>query len=127
MLREKLDAKGVLIENSDAELALFALLFEFDGDVRHIRHVMYNCSASRPKIEGKTNEEEIEVQTETLAITAAPLANGYVKARTGDSTTDTVYTGWYTAVYLPEVTPDTSGTQQSGGQGTDDETGGETL
>ena len=46
---------------------------------------------------------------------------------TGDSTTDTVYTGWYTAVYLPEVTPDTSGTQQSGQQGTDDETGGQTL
>ena len=92
-----------------------------------IGDVLYNCSAARPNIESTTNEEEIEVQTETLAITAAPLANGYVKARTGDSTTDTVYTGWYTAVYLPEVTPDTSGTQQSGQQGTDDETGGETL
>ena len=103
----------------DLELAMVPESFRTD--------VLYNCSAARPNIESATNEEEIEVQTETLAITAAPLANGYVKARTGDSTTDTVYTGWYTAVYLPEVTPDTSGTQQSGQQGTDDETGGETL
>ena len=95
---------------------------------KRLTTTLYNCSAARPNIESTTNEEEIEVQTETLAITAAPLANGYVKARTGDSTTDTVYAGWYTAVYLPEVTdPDTSGTQQSGQQGTDDETGGETL
>lgn len=129
VLREKLDAKGVLIENSDAELALFALLFEFDGDVKKIRHVLYNCSAARPNIESATNEEEIEVQTETLAITAAPLANGYVKARTGDSTTDTVYTGWYTSVYMPTVTdPETSGVQQSSLRGMEeDEIGGETL
>ena len=113
--------------SANVETANFALLFEFDGDVKKIRHVLYNCSAARPNIESATNEEEIEVQTETLAITAAPLANGYVKARNGDSTTDTVYTGWYTAVYLPEVTPETSGTQQSDQQGTDDEIGGETL
>ena len=101
VLREKLDAKGVLIENSDAELALFALLFEFDGDVRHIRHVMYNCSASRPKIEGKTNEEEKEVQTETLTIKATPLSDGKVKAKTGNTTDATVYADWYKSVYLP--------------------------
>lgn len=44
VLKEKLDAKGVLIENSEVELASFALLFEFDGDQKHIRHVLYNCS-----------------------------------------------------------------------------------
>ena len=128
VLKESLDTNQVLVENANVETANFALLFEFDGDVKKIRHVLYNCSAARPNIESTTNEEEIEVQTETLAITAAPLANGYVKARTGDSTTDTVYTGWYTSVYMPTVTDsDNSGTQQSGQQGTDDETGGETL
>ena len=79
--------------------------------------------------ESLRSEYVIEVQTETLAITAAPLANGYVKARTGDSTTDTVYTGWYTSVYMPTVTDlETSGVQQSSLRGMEeDEIGGETL
>ena len=89
-LKEQLDDKGVLIENAQVELAAFALLFEFDGDQRHIRHVLYNCSASRPGIEGKTNEESRDVQTEKLTIKAAPLANGMVKAKTGDTTDATV-------------------------------------
>ena len=100
-LKEQLDDKGVLIENAQVELAAFALLFEFDGDQRHIRHVLYNCSASRPGIEGKTNEESREVQTEKLTIKAAPLANGMVKAKTGDTTDATVYNDWYKAVYMP--------------------------
>jgi phi13 family phage major tail protein len=129
VLKESLDDNSVLVESANVETANFALLFEFDGDVKKIRHVLYNCSAARPNIESATNEEEIEVQTETLAITAAPLANGYVKARTGDSTTDTVYTGWYTSVYMPTVTdPETSGVQQSGlREMEEDEIGGETL
>ena len=129
VLKESLDDNSVLVESANVETANFALLFEFDGDVKKIRHVLYNCSAARPNIESATNEEEIEVQTETLAITAAPLANGYVKARTGDSTTDTVYTGWYTSVYMPTVTdPETSGVQQSSLQKMEeDEIGGETL
>ena len=89
VLKESLDDNSVLVESANVETANFALLFEFDGDVKKIRHVLYNCSAARPNIESATNEEEIEVQTETLAITSAPLANGYVKAHTGDSTTDT--------------------------------------
>lgn len=101
VLKEKLDAKGVLIENSEVELASFALLFEFDGDQKHIRYVLYNCSASRPGIEGKTNEDSKEVQTETLTIKATPLANGMVKAKTGNTTDATVYNDWYKSVYMP--------------------------
>jgi phi13 family phage major tail protein len=107
VLKEKLDDNKVLVEDANVETANFALLFEFDGDVRKIRHVLYNCAASRPSIESQTNEEEIEVQTETLSLTAAPLANGYVKAKTGDDTTDEVYQNWYNAVYL---TSDSSNT-----------------
>lgn len=108
VLKESLDTNQVLVENANVETANFSLLFEFDGDVKKIRHVLYNCSAARPNIESSTNEEEIEVQTETLALTAAPLANGYVKARTGDSTTDEVYNGWYSAVYMPTTASTTT-------------------
>ena len=103
ILKEELDEKGVLIENSEVELGTFALLFEFDGDQKHIRHVMYNCSASRPCIEGKTNEDKKEVQTEKLTINAVPLPNGMVKAKTGNITDATTYADWYKAVYMPPV------------------------
>ena len=103
VLMEALDDNGVLIENAQVELASFALLFGFDGDQKHIRHVLYNCAASRPGIEGKTNEDSREVQTETLTIKATPLASGIVKAKTGNTTDTTVYNDWYKAVYMPTV------------------------
>lgn len=102
ILQEELDAKGVLVENSNVtESVKFALLFEFDGDVNAIRHVLYNCSASRPSIESETKEDTIEPGTETLSITADPRADGLVKARTGDTTDKTAYDAWYTTVYVP--------------------------
>ena len=104
VLKETADSNKVLVEDANSETGAFALLFEFDGDVKKIRHVLYNCSASRPKIESKTNEESREVQTETLSVKARPLASGYVKAKTGDSTTDATYNDWYKAVYMPAMT-----------------------
>lgn len=101
VLMEEADANNVLVENSNSQTGNFALLFEFDGDVRKIRHVLYNCSASRPNISSKTNEESREVQTETLTLKARPMADGLVKAKTGDSTTAEVYAGWYKNVYIP--------------------------
>ena len=111
VLNEALDNNGVLVESSESQLAAFALLFEFDGDQKHIRHVLYNCAASRPGIEGKTNEESKEVQTETLTIKASPLPDGTVKAKTGNTTDASTYNNWYSAVYLPaaETNSNTNG------------------
>ena len=111
ILQEQLDGKGVLIEKSDnRESVKFALLFEFDGDINCIRHVLYNCTSSRPSIESETKEDTIEPGTEKLSITADPRADGLVKARTGDTTDAATYDGWYSAVYLPteSATPKSS-------------------
>lgn len=46
------------------------------------------------------------MQTETLTITATPLGDGMVKAKTGNTTNAEVYADWYKAVYVP--TPESS-------------------
>ena len=102
ILKEALDKNGVLVESATVtEMEKFALLFEFDGDVRCIRHVLYNCSASRPSIESETKEDAIEPGTEKLSLTADPREDGLVKSRTGDSTSDATYADWYKKVYIP--------------------------
>jgi phi13 family phage major tail protein len=103
ILSEQRDNNGVLVENINAQLEHFALLFEFDGDQRQVRHVLHNCTASRPKIEGKTIEEKKEVQTESLTLSATPLSNGIVKAKTGDETDQETYENWYQSVYIPVI------------------------
>lgn len=103
ILNEELDSNGVLVEKSNTnEAEKFALLFEFDGDVNAIRHVLYNCSASRPSIESETKEDTIEPGTETLSLTADPRADGLVKSRTGDTTGKDTYDNWYKNVYVPQ-------------------------
>ena len=105
ILQEEKDSNGVLIERSDVtESVYFALLFEFDGDVNAIRHVLYNCTASRPSIESETKEDTIEPGTETLSLTADPREDGLVKSRTGDDTSTNTYRNWYRSVYIPQET-----------------------
>lgn len=104
ILGEKLDNNGVLVERNDAELAEFALLFEFNGDKNHIRHVLYRCSASRPATESATTEDETEVKTETLSLKATALPDGLVKSKTCENTDETTYNNWYKGVYIPVTT-----------------------
>lgn len=103
ILGEGLDSNNVLVERSDAELSAFALLFEFTGDKNAIRHVLYNCTATRPSVESKTKEESVEVATETLTLSASPLPSGLIKVKTGDNTSEEIYNDWYKSVYQPYV------------------------
>ena len=97
---------GVLTEKADIKEATpFAMLFEFDGDKKQIRHVMHLCTVStRPEVASQTKEDSISPITETLAITVDPRQDGLVKARSSDNTTNEVYTGWYDEVYIPNGT-----------------------
>ena len=109
-----IDAKGVLVERNDAETSQFALMFEFDGDKNHIRHVLYCCSASRPATEGETTEESKSVKTEKLSLKASALPNGLVKSKTCESTDQTTYDNWYNAVYMPTAaTNNSTGTRST--------------
>lgn len=102
ILHEEIDSNGVMAENANVDMEHFALLFEFDGDKKQTRHVLYNCTTTRPAIESETVEDSKEPQTDTLTLSATPLANGYVKAKTASGTTEDVYNSWYETVYEPQ-------------------------
>lgn len=104
ILGEVTDSKGVLTEKSGVNGERFALLFEFTGDANQVRHVFYNCTASRTDVASNTKGESTEVQTETINLDAGPaLFNGeyYVKGKTTADVDSTTYAAWYTTVYTP--------------------------
>ncbi|EOQ69231.1 MULTISPECIES: major tail protein [Bacillus cereus group] len=105
-LGEELDeTDGVLNELADAKGKPFALLFEFDGDVNATRHVMYNCSASRPTLASKTKTSSAEPNTNELKFVSSPIVlvpggRPMVKTKTTAKTTQEIYNDWYKKVYV---------------------------
>ncbi len=93
----------VMIENVNVEPAAFALLFQIDGDTDNQYYCLYNCSGTRPAIASTTNTETKEPQTQKSTISAVPLENGNVLARTTSGTTSTVKQGWFNEVYEPNA------------------------
>ncbi len=95
---EKL-SDGTVVEKSDARGAKFAMAFEFDGDKKKTRHILYKCIAQRPKVEGNTIEDKKTPQTEGFSFKAIPDIQGLIKAKT--QTGNNNYDAFYTAVYKP--------------------------
>lgn len=103
------DSNKVLVEVADAQAEHFALLFQFEGDDKAVRHVMYNCTAKRPSVSGATREDSTDVQTEKLSLKCKSIYNASLhknisKAKCfngGDSAT--TYAGWNTSVYQPTI------------------------
>lgn len=90
----------VLIESADAKPSEFALMFEFDGDVKATRHVFYRCSASRPSISGATKEDAVEVSTTELTFSAmAREGDLNIKTKTTTETLAHIYDSWYRKVH----------------------------
>lgn len=99
---------GMLLENANAKMSPFALLFEFSGDKNARRHVLFYCNASRPTEGSTTKTTSKEVQTSSMTLRARPHPeHGYVK---GDSSslTQAQYDAFFSEVFDPtaEETPE---------------------
>lgn len=101
-----IDTNGTMIENAGAGTQPFALLFQFEGDEKATRHVLYNCTATRPSVSGATTEEEIEPQTETLSLTAVAIHDDTLNldiTKASCKSGDAAYATWYSSVYAPSA------------------------
>jgi phi13 family phage major tail protein len=55
---------SVLTESSFTRPNKIAFMFEFDGDQKAVRHVLYNCTVNRPSLGGATKTETAEPRTQ---------------------------------------------------------------
>lgn len=107
------DANGVLYERANPPTVHFALLFQFEGDAKATRRVLYNNTVTPPGEAGETTGEgAIEPNTEVLNLLATSLyfpeleVDGQqgvdlVKASTNPDTDNAAYNSWFNTVKVP--------------------------
>ncbi|GEM04095.1 hypothetical protein HMI01_10830 [Halolactibacillus miurensis] len=99
---EKDESDGTITEVANAKTKPFALMFEFDGDIRATRHVMFNCTANRPNVSSSTKTDSVEPNTNELSLVASPIEMNdklVVKTKTTETTPQSVYNMWFDSVY----------------------------
>lgn len=108
VLGETVDTStGLQYETADAKPKAFALMFQFEGDEKSTRHVLYYCKATRPTLASQTTGDTIEPVTETVSLTATArvvtinsVDVPIVKAKC-DSTASTAYNAFFSTVQIP--------------------------
>lgn len=95
------DKNGAIFESADDVNARFALMGEIEGDVRKRRFVYFDCTATRPSSESKTNEESKNPQTDTISITMSPRTTDKAIKAVIEPTEEnkTIYDTFFTKVY----------------------------
>lgn len=105
ILKEELDETAkVMIEYADVQTRPFALLFQFENDVKARRHVLFNCNARRTALNSSTKTDSVEPSTTELTYKATPLVfnkRPIVKVSTTFETPDEVYNSWFQTVWTP--------------------------
>jgi phi13 family phage major tail protein len=107
VLGDTVDTNGAIIENANATVKKFALMFEFNGDAKKTRHVLYNVLPTRPNVEGATKTNTKEPKTESMNIAVRPaLDTSDVKAKVKQG--ETGYETFFSAVYLKNAPTNTA-------------------
>lgn len=108
---EKVATHNLITEKVTGKGKNFALMFEFDGDIRNTKHVLFNCSANRPTVGSSTKTSTTEPFTNELTFIAmAREGDLTVKTKTTETTPQGVLDTWYIRVYdgiINKATPET--------------------
>lgn len=103
ILKEELVSDDeVLAEYADVQTRPFALLFQFLGDKKARRHVLFNCNAQRASLNSSTKTDSTEPNVVELNYKATPIIMNerpIVKVSTTQATPQAVYNTWFQQVY----------------------------